>query len=140
MSAQFSLLVTGSPTQSQAHLSALRFINAAIAMGHTVKQVFFYEDAVYVANQMVSKPKDELQLTQQWQDLAQQHQFELQVCVAAGNRRGILSPDEAQNLGFKHNNLASGFTVLGLAQLAASLSSIWQNQSEQKPLRFVHFK
>lgn len=128
--ATFSILVSGSPTQSQAHLSAIRFINAATQMSHSIEQVFFYQEAVLVANRYIQKPGDELQLTQQWVTLSQQHQFELQVCIAASGRRGIISKENVKNMSMANNrtpdqmggNLSPGFSLVGLGQLAAALS------------------
>lgn len=123
MQRSFSILVTASPTQSQGHLSAIRFIDAAVKLGHVVDSVFFYQEATAVANGLVIKPDDELQLTQKWIDLAKSNRFELQVCVAASNRRGIISPEEAAQNGLNQHNLNSEFTVTGLGQLAVMLAS-----------------
>ena len=132
MSTSFTILVSDSATQSQPHLSALRFITAALAQGHQITNVFFYQEAVYVANRFLCTPEDELQLTDAWVALSQQNQFELQVCVAASNRRGVVSDDEAATHGLEENSLHPSFSVLGLGQLAAVMS----NQSN----RMVHFK
>jgi len=132
MSASISILVTGSPTQSQAHHSAIRFLNAAIKNGCKIDSVFFYQDAVLVANQFICLPDDETQLSQRWLSLSEQHGFELQVCVAAANRRGIINREEAQLNQKPHESVLKGFSVLGLGLLTASLS---------KPInRFIHFK
>ena len=135
MSVSYSILVTGSPTKSQAHLSAIRFINAALKLGHQIKSVFFYQDAVHVANKFNIKPDDELQLTQEWIALSNQFQFELQVCVAASNRRAVISKEEAVQNKFESSSLAEGYTVLGLGQLAASLSKPTDSSFKQ-----IHFK
>ena len=122
MSVSITILVTGSPTNSQAHLSALRFANAAVQNNHLIKSIFFYQDAVNVANRYIIKPSDEAQLSEQWAKLAKKHEFELQVCVAAANRRGILSNEEAQLNQLEQHSLHPAFSILGLGQLAAALS------------------
>jgi tRNA 2-thiouridine synthesizing protein D len=135
MSISYAILVSGSPTQSQAHLSAIRFIRASIALGHKIQSVFFYQEAVLVANRLILKPSDEYQLTNEWTKLAKINNFELQVCVAASNRRGIISLEEAEQHQITEANLHSEFTVLGLGQLAAALS-----KSNDDKHRYIQFK
>lgn len=129
---QFTILVTGSHTQSQAHHSAIRFIRSAIKQNCEIKNVFFYQDAVSVANRYLCIPQDETQLTSQWVQLANEHQFELQVCVAASNRRGIVNEEESQMNAKQGESLEESFSVLGLGQLAAAMS----DHSTQ----LIHFK
>lgn len=131
-----ALLVTGSPSQSQAHLSAIRFTKAALSGGVPVKSVFFYQDAVHVANRFNYKPSDETNITSTWLKLAETGQFELQVCVAAANRRGILSREDSVLTGkFSHSeefSLETGFALLGLGQLVAAMSD--------PALKIIHFR
>lgn len=136
----FTILVSGSPTTSQAHLSAMRFIKALFAKQQTLLCVFFYQEATHVANLLVNKPSDEAQLAQRWADLARQYSFELQVCVTAGERRGIIAAGEnvaAENQYNENNtqektaNLHKAFSAVGLAQLALAM-----NQAS----RLLHFK
>ena len=132
MSTKFSLLVTGSPTESQAHLSAIRFAQSALSGGHAITNVFFYQEAVNVANRATLKPEDEAQLKEEWKAIANKAQCELQLCVAAGNRRGIINQDEASQNGMDTYSIDDEFVVVGLGQLAANLA-----KTEQ---RFIHFK
>ncbi|MCW8876990.1 MAG: sulfurtransferase complex subunit TusD [Kangiellaceae bacterium] len=132
MSTKFSLLVTGSPTESQAHLSAIRFAKSVLSGGHTLSNVFFYQDAVNVANRFTLKPEDEAQLKEDWKAVAAQAQCELQLCVAAGNRRGIINHEEASQNGMDTNSIDDEFVVVGLGQLAANLAKNGQ--------QFIHFK
>lgn len=131
MSIAFSVLVTGPPTTTQAHFSALRFIQAAVQAGHKINSVFFYQDAIQVANQLICQPSDETQLTQIWATKAKEFNFELQVCVAASNRRGVISAEEAAQNGLTVHNLHPDYLVLGLGQLAATIS-----QSNSKLIQF----
>ena len=135
MTVSYSILVTGSPTKSQAHLSAIRFINTSIALGHKITSVFFYQEAVHVANRLTLKPGDEFQLTEEWAKLSKKNDFELQVCVAASNRRAVISEEEAQQNHLTETSLHSAFTVLGLGQLAVALS-----QSIETNKRHIQFK
>jgi len=136
MSVSFCLLVTGSPTQSQAHLSALEFVAATVKRGYKIHSVFFYQEAVAVANRFVLKPDDEAQLGKRWLTLSHSYQFELQICVAAGNRRGVLSQEEAANLDdsaiTQIASILPQFQVVGLGQLAATLN--------EPRVRLVQFK
>ena len=132
ISASFSILVSGSPSKTQAHLSAIRFLQAAVKLGHSITNVFFYQDAVSIANRFICLPEDELQLTERWVELAKTHQFELQICIAAANRRGVINEEEARLNGKQQDSLQPGFAIVGLGQLASVLSS--------KSNRFIHFR
>lgn len=113
-----ALVIYGSPHNSQASATAYRFAEAALSMGHGIYRVFFYGDAVYSANQLNTPPQDEANLTQQWQKLATDHELDLVVCIAAALRRGVVNEQEAQRFGKEQYNLATGFTLSGLGQLA----------------------
>jgi tRNA 2-thiouridine synthesizing protein D len=52
--------------------------------------VFFYREGVHNASALASPPRDEHSLPLAWQQLAQEYQLDLVVCVAAALRRGIL--------------------------------------------------
>ncbi|MFK7160901.1 sulfurtransferase complex subunit TusD [Marinospirillum sp. MEB164] len=115
--ARFALSLSGSPDTSLAAHTALDFARQLVAEGHQLCCVFFYQDAVLLASQLRCTPQDETDLTQAWQDFAQQHQIELQVCIAAALKRGIINDSEAARHGRPHANLASGFVLTGLGQL-----------------------
>ncbi|MET1257222.1 sulfurtransferase complex subunit TusD [Aliikangiella maris] len=132
MSSTFTLLISGSPSGTQAHLSALRFARCALAQNHQISNIFFYQDAVAVANRFNVTPSDENNLAQSWLNLSKQYQIELQVCIAAANRRGIISDEEAKQNHIDSHSLQAGFHLLGLGQLAASLS--------QPQNKLIHFK
>ncbi len=84
-----------------------------------------------MASRFNIRPADEFQLTQEWLHLASQHQFELQVCIAASNRRGIVSTEESSQSGLSGDTLEPGFCVTGLGQLAAALA-----KTSKKDLNF----
>jgi len=65
MSKQFIILVTASPLKTQAHLTAMRFIESCLKHQTVIKNIFFYQDAVLVANNFASPPSDEPLLTEQ---------------------------------------------------------------------------
>lgn len=114
---RIAVVVNGSPTASQAANTALRYIEAALALGHKVPRVFFYGESVHTANTLTTPPQDEANLTQRWQALAQQHPTELIVCIAAAVRRGVMDDREAGRHEKTAGNLAAGFELSGLGQL-----------------------
>ncbi|WP_444998157.1 sulfurtransferase complex subunit TusD [Aliikangiella sp. IMCC44359] len=132
MSTSFIVLVTGSPNSSQAHLSALSFVKAALIKNHKICSIFFYQEAVSVANRYVCKPSDETNLLYEWEKLSQDNNIELQVCIAAANRRGVLSHEEAAQNQIEGNSLHPAFSILGLGQLAAALCN--------RENKLIHFK
>ena len=132
MSTSFAILITGSPTKTQAHLSAIRFINASVEQGHGINNVFFYQDAVQVANRFNCPPSDETHLTDDWSILSRKHGFELQACVAASNRRAVISAEEAPLNGYVDSSVHQDYSVLGLGQLAKILSDTAH--------KLIHFK
>ena len=120
----FSLAIYSAPFSSQASDSAYRFACALLSEGHKLHRVFFYQDGVHNANQLLTPPQDEPHLPKDWQQLALQHDIDLVVCVAAALRRGILNQEEANRYDQSSYNLAPGFEISGLGQLLdAALSS-----------------
>lgn len=121
---QFNLLVTGGLYSTQAAYSALQFCRAAIDAGHSVSQVFFYQDGVTQASVLSATLQDEFDPLSQWLALAQDHGVELVVCVSAGERRGVIGAEQAVEFGKPSANLHPAFKVEGLGVLhAASLAS-----------------
>ena len=118
---QFSIVVLASPTASQGSWSALQFCRTALAGGHDIPRVFFFQDGVGIASRLAQPPADEPSLIEGWQQLAADHDVELVICVSAGSRRGLLDPDEARRRGTEETNVADGFAVSGLGQLAEAV-------------------
>ncbi|WGI27280.1 sulfurtransferase complex subunit TusD [Halomonas alkaliantarctica] len=114
---QYGLLVMGAPYSSPAPHSALRFSHAVLARGHQIEGVFFYHDGVHNASSLMAPPQDELNLREAWAELNQQHGVQLDVCIAAALRRGLMSESEAQRHGKQASNVASPFELTGLGQL-----------------------
>ncbi len=77
-----SLTITASPSTTDHHQRAQRFLSAALAENVPVTQVFFYQDAVLVAG--MPGP-----LNTAWVKLAEQADCPLYVCVSAAERRGL---------------------------------------------------
>ncbi|MFY9723208.1 MAG: sulfurtransferase complex subunit TusD [Azonexus sp.] len=106
---KFGIVVNEGPYQHQASDSAYLFAKAAIAKGHEVWRVFFYHDGVNNASKLTEPPQDDRHIVNRWAKLAEEHNVDLVVCVAAALRRGI-----------KDENLAPGFRISGLGQLIES--------------------
>jgi len=53
--------------------------------------------------------------------LAQAHDIELIICVAAALRHGVLDADNAKRWEQNSHNLAQGFSISGLGQLADAI-------------------
>ncbi len=112
-----AIVVHGSPSSSESTFAALRFARAALAGGHHIHRVFFYHDAVHVANAYAVAPQDETDITRLWAEFASANQIELAVCVAAALRRGVLNADEAERYSRAGANLLPPFQITGLGQL-----------------------
>lgn len=114
----YTLFITGSPYQSKACHTALRFIKAAISKyPNCIKGVFFYEDAVLIGNQVSQPPRDEVNITQAWQKVAKEHDVPLYLCIAAAVRRGIISENESRRYELEQHTLAEQFQLEGLGTL-----------------------
>jgi tRNA 2-thiouridine synthesizing protein D len=115
---QYTLLITGSPYQTKACHSGLRFIKAALSKyPDSIKGVFFYEDAVLIGSQIAQPPRDEVNLMKAWQDIAQQHNVPLYLCIAAAVRRGIINDTESRRYELEQHTLAEHFQLEGLGTL-----------------------
>ncbi len=114
---KFAILVNEGPYTHQASDSAYHFTEAALRTGHEVVRVFFYHDGVNNGTRLSVPPQDDRNISERWSALAQQHDVELILCVAAAQRRGLLDEDEARRAGKDSNNMAPGFQISGLGQL-----------------------
>lgn len=114
---KLSILVNEGPYQHQSADSAIQFTKAALAKGHEIFRVFFYHDGVNNGTRFAVPPQDDRNITAQWTALAEEHNLDLVVCIAAAQRRGILDENEAKRQGKDGNNIAPGFRISGLGQL-----------------------
>lgn len=114
--ASLIISVHASPTQVNIHHSAVQFTLAALQLGVTVSAVFFYQDAVLLANSASQWPSDEPHPAALWLKV-QQQQVPLLLCVTAAEKRGIdVSETGAQR--------APQFTVAGLAEFAMLAANV----------------
>jgi tRNA 2-thiouridine synthesizing protein D len=75
---------------------------------------FFYQDAAGIANRLNWRPSDELNLTTEWQLLP----IERRVCVSTALGRGVTDQDNAARHDLSSENIAEGFNLVGLGELA----------------------
>ncbi len=124
------LLITKDPSHPLAHF-AVRYARAFLEQTatletdaqHTPLKLFFYADAANIANSLRWQSADQLNLTKQWQQLAEQHNISLPVCVSTALSRGISDSDNSARHHLKSANLASGFELVGLSELALMMQS-----------------
>ncbi len=114
---KFGILVNEGPYQHEAADSAYHFTKAALGKGHEIFRVFFYHDGVNNGTRLTTPPQDDRHITKRWTALAEEHDVDLVVCVAAAQRRGIVDAAEAKRNGKDANNIAPGFRISGLGQL-----------------------
>jgi len=115
---KFAVVVSGGPYGTQGASSAYQFCASAVKAGHTIVGVFFYQEGVLNANQLVSPATDEINLPEFWSQLAIENVFPLEVCVSASLRRGVVNEVEAKQLSLTQHNLRAPFVLSGLGQLA----------------------
>ena len=113
----FTVMVNEGPYQHQSSDSALQFTRAALAGGHKIFRVFFYNDGVNNGTRLAVPPKDDRQLQKEWSELAKEHDLDMVICIAAAQRRGLMDADEAKRQGLDANNIIDGFHISGLGQL-----------------------
>lgn len=114
---KFAIVVNEGPYTHQASDSAYNFTKAALKKGHEIVRVFFYHDGVNNGTRLSTPPQDDRHIVNRWSALAQEHELDMVVCVAAAQRRGIVDADEAKRNGKDADNIAPGFHISGLGQL-----------------------
>ena len=114
---KLGILINEGPYQHQASDTAYQFTKAALAKGHEIFRIFFYNDGVNNGSRLGVPPQDDRNVTKLWSELAAKHDLDLVVCIAAAQRRGILDEREAKRHGKDSSNLAPGFRISGLGQL-----------------------
>ena len=114
---KISVVLNEGPYQHQAADTAYHFIRAALAKGHEIFRVFFYHDGVNNGTRLTTPPQDDRNIVTRWSSLAEEHNLDLVVCVAAAQRRGIVDQGEATRHGKDADNIAPGFRISGLGQL-----------------------
>lgn len=112
MAQHILILITASAWHKNMYY-ALKLAQSCLKKQQKVS-VFFYQDAVSIANQLNWQADDQINLQQAWQELA----IDLPVCVSASLTRGICDDDNAQRHHLTQANLAHGFQLVGLGVLS----------------------
>ncbi|MDF1761955.1 MAG: sulfurtransferase complex subunit TusD [Oleibacter sp.] len=127
--ASFTLLITSSPFKSTQHEAALRFARAALSQKneandslHCIKRVFFYGDAVLVANVAQQSPQGQQSTLAGWLELAKTHQVALHACIANSLRRGIADESERSRYDLEAAVLHPTFQLMGLGEMTEAYS------------------
>lgn len=118
---QYVLQVNGSVYGTQSAYLAFQFAQQLLKSGHTLAQIFFYQAGVNNGNGFVNPANDEFNLQKAWQDLADNYQVKLNICMAAAQRRGVVEPDSAKD--YSQDNLAAKFELAGLAEFSQAVLS-----------------
>ncbi|MEE9493786.1 MAG: sulfurtransferase complex subunit TusD [Gammaproteobacteria bacterium] len=114
---KLTIQVNEGPYQHEAADTAYNFTKAAIDKGHEIFRVFFYHDGVNNGTRLTTPPQDDRHVVNRWSELAEQHNLDLVICVAAAQRRGIVDDGEAERNKKDATNIAPGFRISGLGQL-----------------------
>jgi len=114
---KFAIQINEGPYQHQASDSAYFFTKAVLEKGHEVFRVFFYHDGVNNGTRLTTPPQDDRNIVNRWAELAEQHELDLVVCVAAAQRRGIVDEGEAQRNSKDATNIHPKYRISGLGQL-----------------------
>ena len=85
--------------------------------------VFFYGDAAQTANRLRWQSAEVTDVTKLWQSLVEKHNLALPVCVSTALSRGISDSDNSRRHELIGDNLAAGFSLVGLGELATLMSS-----------------
>lgn len=118
---KFSIVIYGAPYSSEAAGSALNFTRAVLASGHDVYRLFFYQDGVHNASNLVVPPQDEQHIPQAWQALIRDNDLDAVVCIASTLKRGVLDVREAERYEKPAANLLPEFVISGLGQYVDAL-------------------
>jgi len=109
-------VVVTTPPYDNLTTTALHIIKAAIANRTTVIGVFFYQMGVLNAAKNLAIASDDFQTSNEWQQLAVEHNVPLHLCSTAAEKHGLMLEQSPQNT----NELAlinSHFTLSGLGEL-----------------------
>ncbi len=119
----FILFVNGPPYGREDAYTALRFAQAALAAGHRIRQIFFYQDGALNASRLLSPASDEFDIARAWADLHAQG-IELVSCVSAGLRRGVIDAEAAEEAELDSTNLAACFVLGGLGEFVTAAAEV----------------
>ncbi len=111
----FAVLIEGPVLQGQSFVSALRFMQQALAANQSINSVFLYREAVLAASALIDLPSDEQNLSDTLRQFCHSHQIPLLFCITAAEKRGVCSNEIKP---------AQGYTAAGLAEFAMRLAQV----------------
>ena len=114
---KISIQVSEGPYNHEASVTAINYVKAALEAGHEIFRVFFYHDGVNNGTKLATPPQDDMNIQKTWSELAEAHNIDLVVCVAAAQRRGIVDEGEMTRNKKDGMNIMDGFRISGLGQL-----------------------
>lgn len=103
-------MVSSSPQSRLVARTAVEFARTAVATGHCLDCVFFYQDGATTALSNDLAGGDDFDPRRHWQRLAADHEVDLVVCSGSAERRGV-----------GQHNLAPGFRISGLGRWLEAL-------------------
>lgn len=111
-----SLVIHSASGGNQGALSALSFCQAALAGGHEIYRVFFYQEGVHNASSLTAWPQDERNVNEEWAELIRKYDLDAVVCVASALKNGVINAEEASRYEKSAANLDPAFEISGLGQ------------------------
>ncbi len=117
----FLIQVTCPAYGSSSAFRALKFAETVLGAGHKISKVFFYQDGVSHANELICPASDEFNINKSWKLLAQKYDLELYCCVSAALRRGIVSEVEAEEEDLHQYNVSKPFIMAGIGELVTGI-------------------
>ena len=114
---KYAIQINEGPYQHQASDTAYLFTKTALEKGHEISRVFFYHDGVNNSSRITTPPQDDRHIVNRWAALAEAHNLDMVVCVAAAQRRGVVDDGEAERNGKDATNIHPAFRISGLGQL-----------------------
>ena len=120
----YAVFVSTGP-HSGALSKAYHFCKEALIQGNTIDLVFFYQDAVLIADKNTSLPEGDITLLEAWQNLHETYHFPMHLCSASARHYAIPKPPA---LGFEISGL--GFWV---SKAIAANSLVVYNGQENQP-------
>ena len=118
---QFLIQVTCPAYGSSSAFRAIKFTESVLKAGHQVSKVFFYQDGVSHANQLICPASDEYNVNKSWQALAKKYDIELVCCVSAALRRGVVAEVEANEEDLEQYNVSPPFIMAGIGELVTGI-------------------
>jgi len=111
---RYVIAVKNSVYGAQGAFTAYQLAQAIVAQGNEISQIFFLQEGVNNGNVFVYPANDEFNLVKAWQELSQNYNIPLHLCIAASQRRGIV--DNSTALLPTQMNLADNFVIAGLGE------------------------